>query len=57
MGESSIFTVGVTTFFGAGVGIRKYDYWEFSLSLPFIYFSVEFKKKTPSNDWFSFSPL
>lgn len=54
MGEASIFSVYLTTFIGIGFSIRKYNHYELGVSIPFIGFSIEFKKKTRDNVWFTF---
>ena len=55
MSEGSIFSFWICAFFGIGVGIRRFNNWEISISLPFVGFCIELKKKTKDNDWFSFS--
>ena len=55
MGEGSIFSFYTAPFLGIGISIRKYNNYELAISLPFMGFAIEFKRKTENNDWFSFS--
>lgn len=54
MEEQSIIYIGLGPQIVVGAALNRLRNWELAIYLPFILISIEFKKKTENNKWFSF---
>jgi hypothetical protein len=54
MHEQSIVCLEILPSILLGVSLYKFGNWNLSIFIPFLCLSVEFKRKTSQNEWFSF---